>query len=677
MATSFRASARRLLTAVHELSATVVHSLFDVGCALADNLGGLFGAMSFSVRTAVSCCTLPVIWYILLAGIVLVAATTASALGHWWSPTVDSLANRECKDVWLGDDNITPLCRSRPGDLSCSLGRAAVTNVVDVVAMLRFPDFSKFVIEHTRRLDVVCAIWANSRPTDWFEYSSKPYHEQACDCMNVPANPGDISNLYRVFSRYFYTILLTVNAVGATFAATTIIILRAWFTPNTNVNQIPLYIKWTFNRNKYDTKLAAKHTHPFLNVVRSSMRAAVAGQFVKSGAIINLFGCRDDIKEVNNQGHSMKSFQVRSAYNAGARTTSGTIMFDTYRDAIYAAVKEPCGRFFLWDSAHFLTADQVATLLNNGGTMAFNVRQGNIGSTKIYDRISGNQESVVESDGTTWCEQVNGGDAYTHNHLTLPNRDQFCLTHKGHNYLFTRAKVVDPDGYSETQAVYTASQCAFRYSDGNLATYFKPLETDVKLITAPNGQVTGAVVPALHDGAGCTRRLTDDEFKSVVQSIATPATARDWDTTVTAKLMLKELPTIDLDSCLRLAHMLRARQVLTSAVGLPLTWQQAITHNMKVRCLCWLRKVWGRLPFAGHEIISVSSSQRVVTECALAEEAAGSNSQKAGPGADATSGADTSSSAKRGGQPGGRNGDRRAAPAPDEGTPPPRAPKGT
>jgi hypothetical protein len=657
MATSFRASARRLLTATFALSTTVANSLTDIGTTLADDLAAACGAMSFCVRTVVRCCTLPVIWYALMLGGILITATAFNATGHWWTPAVDHLANRECRDVWLGDDNITPLCRTRPGDLSCSLGRAAATKVVDVVAMLRFPDFNKFVLDYTDRLDVVCSIWAKSRPTDWAEYSSKPYHEQACDCMNVPTNPGIWSNTYRVFSSYFYTIILAVTAFGVATLTTAFCLICNWAAPKNTTNQVPLYINWVFNRSKYDTKAAANHTHPFLNVVRSSMRAAVATQFVKGGPMINLFGCRDDLTEVNNHGHSMKNYQVRMAYNAGARTNKGTIMFDTYDGAIGAAVKDSCGRYFLWDSAHFLTANQVTTLLNNGGTMAFNVRQGPIGSSKIVDPISGRTESVVESDGTTWCEQVNGGDAYTHNHLHLPNRDQFCLSHRGSNYLFTRAKLVDANGYSSGQAVYTASQCAFRYSDGDLATYFQPLQTDVRLITSPKGTVIGAVIPHLHDGIGCTRRLTDDEFKYVIQSIATPETARDWNTVVMNKLILKALPTADLDSLMRLAHMLRARQVLTAAVGLPLTWRQAITHNMKIQLMCWFRGVWGRLPYVGHEIVSVSN--RVVTECALSEEAAGSNSKEAGPGTDATSGDDTSSSTKRGGQPGGRNGNRR------------------
>jgi hypothetical protein len=686
MATSFRASARRLYTATRELSATLFNSTIRVGSSVMDDLGFLFRAMNMSTRTVVTCLTLPLICYVLLAGSILIMATFANAAGHWWTPAVDNLANRECKANWLSDDNITPLCRSRPGDYSCALGRAWVTQAADVAAMLRFRDFDKFVLDNTLRLDVKCAIWSRTRPSEWNEYSSRPYQKMACDCMEIAANPGYLSNLHRycnnevfpwlsrIARQYCYTIILTANSIGCILLVTIVSCFRGWFTTKQTTNQIPLYIKWSFDKAKYHRKVAEGHTHPWLNTARSCMRAGVASRFVKDGAMINLFGCRDDLKDVNSNGNSMKNFQVRTAYNAGARTAKGTIMFDTYELAIAAAVKEPCGRYFIWDAAHFLTANHVATILNNGGVMVFNVRQGPIGVSKIFDPLSGRQESAIESDGNTWCEQVMGGDAYAHNHLSLPNCDQFCLDHRGNKYLFTRAKVVDDDSYSKSQFVYTASQCGFQYSDGRLASYFKPLHTGVKLLTAPAGQVVGAIIPSLHDGKSCTRRLTDDEFKAVIQSTATPSIARDWDTTVTGKLIIKELPSRDLDSLLKLAHMLKARQVLTSGVGLPLTWQQAILHNMRVQAMCWARGVWGRLPIVGHEVVSVTSC-RVVTEGALAEEAAGSNSQEAGPGADATSGVDTSSSAKRGGQPGGRNGDRRTEATLDEGTPPTVPPK--
>jgi hypothetical protein len=569
-------------------------------------------------------------------------------------------ADKYCHDVWLDESDISPHCVLKPNDVVCRWRRMAEYKATDYLVPLGNIGLDEYLLNNTNSEEVKCDIWYRTNEREWKAMSPTAYHQQACKCRFVEEPPHFIINVLRLLMRNIYDAgKCFLYAIGAGIVMISSVAV-AWvcrrYKRGNCVLPSPMHCNWKFNRSKYDSKVG-QHGHPFLNTYRSSRRSGLLNMLTKLGKVVNLFGCADDAKGVP-LANKILSVQTVTSYNISRTNQDGAQLYDTYDATIDAAVAAHTHKYILcYDSAWYLTPDQIVRLVQGNRVLIFNMKTTGYGNHHIRDPLSGKVESQVINDGIHYKEKVAHGDQYCHRACVFPHRDSFCLEHKGEYVYFSKVKMIhdgdeDLTSVAGYECVYRAQSINLKYSDGKMVDYFGESGTKTALLFDHTYRATGAVIPALVNGKHVVRKLTEDEFKVCLSCLTLPNTA-GFTLAAKNKINLHGYGT-EREHLMEVVHMLRHREAFDDFVPV---YEGLVGYAWNVVYLWFamlLRTMVGKTWF-GRGVVHIDSS-RWYTEDAMMERAHGQNSQEAGTQADGPSGGSASGLTDSGGSPRGPNG---------------------
>lgn len=573
--------------------------------------------------------------------------------------TIHSLADEHCNRHFVSDNDISETCYITPNTWYCLWSRAGSLQVVDFLVGTGVPIIDEEIIRGTQLKETTCAVWSNTREHDWKRLSSRTYQEQACMCRLVVGKPHWVYNSISYFRDSFWAALVTVVWFSSVVSSFTTLYFIRWLrrekSTNGSSHSQTVAIKFVFDKAKHDRKLKDGHGHPYLNTMRSVMRNSIAWTMLNKGSVVNLFGCKEDLKHAATKkcgNFKIHNIQVKSSYNLN-RTVDQEALVDTYDQAV-AVAKRSDGNVLAYDSIHYMSADQMAECMSNGKQLWFNVKlvPRNV-RTSIRNPYTNSVESICWNDGVTHIEHVCSGDTYAHHALSLPAKDAFTLIHKGVTYYFSKVKLIDESVehagyYDQYQAVYMAKQCAMLQHDGKMSDYFDGIKAETRILLDGNGAAIGGVIPKMVDGKAVPYQISAAEWDQVTQAVnIIPRTAVSWHATVKHRLQTavdgdeRICPLEHIDGLCELAMMVNARDTIAASVGVPKTLWDAFTTPIKYRFMNTMRRIFGSTRF-GWGVQHPVRTCRWITEKGLSESANG-NSQEAGRSADG-SGSDGASS---------------------------------
>lgn len=608
----------------------------------------------------------------------LIALLIVAMLWARWSGTYREVepmdfakADRVCADDWVDKYDVSPRCVLSPNRLSCRWKRFMEYGIHDFLAPYDGLGIDQQILETTESDEVMCTVWYRSGELEWREFSPMfSYQDMACMCRRIEQPLSDWSNYYLYVSSHYME--LAACGVGAFIALLLSIILLVWLMKIWKRNQAQgnchpkaqtVACKWTFDKAKHTNKAEGQqHKHPFLNTLRSSVRKALLQtvcQIHHSGQVVNLFGTPDDAKDMPAKlANRLTHLQTASAYNA-TRTDGGVTYYNTYDGAVQgAAQQKDVSAVVIYDSAWYMSADQIAALVAGGKTIYFNMKTKPKGKHEIRDPYTGQLESVIRNDGITYKESVIGGDDYTHRAANFPRKDNFCLRHDDLRILFKRVRmsaqkelVESGFDYDQYETVYCAHMFVSEYDDGLLIDHFSDKPVETKLILDKYGRVTGAYIPDASSTEKAVKRLPEDQFTVCLNCLSIPPSA-SCQKAVTNKIVQSGFIR-DREYMVEVAMMLRAREAALSLIAIDEGLWGYLKNAFMIR---WGWAIVVQLGVALGYGCKHVETYRCVTEDSLKENAIGQNSQEARDETDGSGGDDTSGSTVGGGGSGSADG---------------------